>query len=49
MRSAWSFGSMVQEKGSRHRFNSWIVLHAQSTNALSSGFPLSQRICWSTR
>ena len=33
---------MIQETGSRDRCNSWIVLHAQSTSALSSGFPLSQ-------
>jgi len=35
-------GGMVQEKGSRERCSSWTVLHAQSTSALSSGFPLSQ-------
>jgi len=33
---------MVQEKGSRERCSSWTVLHAQSTSALSFGFPLSQ-------
>jgi len=33
---------MVQEKGSRERCSSWTVLHAQSTSALSSGFPLAQ-------
>jgi len=33
---------MVQEKGSRQRCRSWTVLHAQSTSALSSGFPISQ-------
>jgi len=32
---------MVQEKGSREHCSSWIVA-AQSTCALSSGFPLSQ-------
>jgi len=35
-------GGMVQERGSQERYNSWNVLHAQSTSALSSGFPLSQ-------
>jgi len=33
-------GGMVQEKGSRQRCSSWTVLHAQSTSALYSGFPL---------
>jgi len=33
---------MVEEKGSREPCSSWTVLHAQSTNALSSGFPLLQ-------
>ena len=37
-----AFGGMVQEKGSWERCSSWTVLHAQSTSALSSGFPLSQ-------
>ena len=36
------FWGMVQKKGSRERCSSWTVLHAQSTSALSSGFPLSQ-------
>jgi len=35
-------GSMVQEKGSRERCSSWTVLHAQSTSAPSSRFPLLQ-------
>jgi len=35
-------GRMVQEKGSRERCSSWTVLHAQSTSALSFGFPISQ-------
>jgi len=34
-------GSMVQEKGNRERCSSWTVSHAQSTSALSSGFPIS--------
>jgi len=43
MRSALkAAGDMVQEKGSRERCNSWTVLHAQCTNALSSGFSVSQ-------
>jgi len=33
---------MVQEKGSQERCNSWTVLHAQSTSAVTSGFPVSQ-------
>jgi len=33
---------MVQEKGSRERCKRWTVLNAQCSNALSSGFPLSQ-------
>jgi len=33
---------MVQENGSQECSSSWIVLHAQSTSALSSGFHLSQ-------
>jgi len=33
---------MVQEKGSRERYSSWTVLHAQNSSVLSSGFPLSQ-------
>ena len=33
---------MVQDKGNRERCNGRTVLHAQSTSALSSGFPLSQ-------
>jgi len=33
---------MVQEKGSRERCSSWIVMQAQYTSALSSEFPLSQ-------
>jgi len=33
---------MVQKKGSRERRSSWTALHAQSTSALSSGFPLLQ-------
>ena len=33
---------MVHEKGSRERCNSWTVLHAQGTNVLCSGFPVSQ-------
>ena len=43
--NAFSLGllwDMVQEKGSRERCSSWSVLHAQTTTALSSGFPLSQ-------
>jgi len=35
-------GRMVQEKGSRERCSSWTALQAQSTSALSSGFPLLQ-------
>ena len=35
-------GGMVQKKRSQERCSSWTVLHAQSTSALSSGFPLSQ-------
>ena len=35
-------GGMIQEKGSRERCNSWTMLHAQCTSALSSGFTLSQ-------
>jgi len=35
-------GGMVYEKGSREHCSSWIVLHAQCTSALSSGFPISQ-------
>jgi len=43
MRSAWGFlRGMIQEKGSRERCSNWILLHAQSTIALFSGFPLSQ-------
>jgi len=33
---------MAQEKGSRERYRSWTVLHAQYTSMLSSGFPISQ-------
>jgi len=33
---------MALEKGSREHCSSWTVLHAQSTSALSSGFPLLQ-------
>jgi len=43
--NAFSLGllwGMVQEKGSQELCSSWTVLHAQSTSALSSGFPLSQ-------
>jgi len=35
-------GGLIREKGSRERCSSWTVLHAQSTSALSYGFPLSQ-------
>jgi len=35
-------GGMEQEKGNRERCSGRTVLHAQSTSALSSGFPLSQ-------
>ena len=35
-------GGMVQEKGNREHSSSSTELHAQCTNALSSGFPLSQ-------
>jgi len=42
MHSARGCWGMVQEKGSQERCSSWTVLHAQSTSALSSGFPLSQ-------
>jgi len=43
MHSAWgSCEGMVQERGSQKYCNSWTVLHAQCTSALSSGFPLSQ-------
>jgi len=35
-------GGMVQEKESRELCSNWTVLHAQSTSALPSGFPLSQ-------
>jgi len=35
-------GGMVQEKGSRERCSSRTLLQAQSTSALSYGFPLSQ-------
>jgi len=35
-------GGTALEKGSRECCSSWTVLHAQSTRALSSGFPLSQ-------
>ena len=31
-------GDIVQEKGSRQRYSSWTVLHAQRTSVLSSGF-----------
>jgi len=34
--------SMVQDKRSRERCRSWTVLHAQSTSALSCGFPTLQ-------
>jgi len=43
--NAFSLGllwDMVQEKGSRERCSSCTELHAQTTTALSSGFPLSQ-------
>jgi len=43
--NAFSLGflwGVVQEKGSRERCSSWTVLHAQSTSALFSVFPLSQ-------
>jgi len=33
---------MIQEKGSRERCNSWTVLYAQCTIALSSGFATLQ-------
>jgi len=33
---------MVQGKESRECCSSWTALHAQSTSALSSGFPLLQ-------
>jgi len=35
-------GSTVLEKESQECCSSWTVLHAQSTSALSSGFPFSQ-------
>jgi len=45
MRSAhMTVGGMVQEKGGRERCTTWIVLHAQCTSVLSSGFPISQGI-----
>jgi len=43
MRSFWGFfAAWLRRKEIESAACSWTLLHAQSTNALSSGFPLSQ-------